>query len=119
MGVGVSETACGCVLQMEAEWRLRLEESQAELEGAQREGRSLSTELFRLKNSYEEALEQLETSNRENKNLQGERSSVPLSVSPSLRLYLSPIAPQLSLSFSLSLSGVLEMSEMSEMSEMC
>lgn len=40
------------------------------MEGAQKEARSLSTELFKMKNSYEEALDQLETLKRENKNLQ-------------------------------------------------
>lgn len=38
---------------------------------SQKESRSLSTELFKLKNSYEEALDHLETVKRENKNLQG------------------------------------------------
>lgn len=56
---------------MVSEWKLKFEESQLELEGSQKESRSLSTELFRLKASYEEALDQLETANRENKNLQG------------------------------------------------
>ncbi|RXM35879.1 Myosin-1 [Acipenser ruthenus] len=49
-----------------AEWKQKYELRQAELE----EVRSLSTELFKLKNSYEEALDQLETFKRENKNLQ-------------------------------------------------
>ena len=75
---------------MVSEWKLRLEESQTELEGSQKEGRSLSTELFRLKNSYEEALEQLETANRENKNLQGEDPRPSLSLP--LSVYLSPLA---------------------------
>lgn len=57
--------------QVLAEWKQKYEESQAELEGAQKDARSLSTELFKLKNSYEEALEHLETMKRENKNLQG------------------------------------------------
>lgn len=42
-----------------------------ELEASQTESRSLSTELFKLKNCYEEALEHLETVKRENRNLQG------------------------------------------------
>lgn len=54
-----------------AEWKQKYEESQAELEGAQKEARSLSTELFKLKNAYEECLDNLETLKRENKNLQG------------------------------------------------
>ena len=56
--------------QVLAEWKQKYEEGQAELEGAQKEARSLSTELFKMKNSYEEALDQLETLKRENKNLQ-------------------------------------------------
>lgn len=42
-----------------------------ELEASQSESRSLSTELFKLKNCHEEALEHLETVRRENRNLQG------------------------------------------------
>ena len=57
-------------VQVLAEWKQKYEESQAELEGAQKEARSLSTEMFKLKNSYEEALDHLETLKRENKNLQ-------------------------------------------------
>lgn len=56
--------------QILAEWKQKYEESQAELESAQKESRSLNTELFKLKNSYEEALDHLETMKRENKNLQ-------------------------------------------------
>lgn len=53
------------------ERRRQEEEMQRELEAAQREARSLGTELFRLRHSHEEALEALETLKRENKNLQG------------------------------------------------
>ncbi|TRY83621.1 hypothetical protein DNTS_022101 [Danionella cerebrum] len=59
-----------------AEWKQKFEEGQAELEGAQKEARSLSTELFKMKNSYEESLDQLETLKRENKNLQQEISDL-------------------------------------------
>nr|XP_023699012.1 myosin heavy chain, fast skeletal muscle-like [Paramormyrops kingsleyae] len=59
-----------------AEWKQKYEESQAELEGAQKEARSLSTELFKMKNSYEETLDHLETMKRENKNLQQEISDL-------------------------------------------
>ncbi|KAK5902733.1 hypothetical protein CesoFtcFv8_007964 [Champsocephalus esox] len=59
-----------------AEWKQKYEEGQSELEGAQKEARSLSTELFKMKNSYEEALDQLETMKRENKNLQQEISDL-------------------------------------------
>lgn len=55
-----------------AEWKQKYEEGQSELEGALKEARSLGTELFKMKNSYEEALDQLETMKRENKNLQRE-----------------------------------------------
>lgn len=57
-------------LQVLSEWKQKYEESQAELDGSQKESRSLSTELFKVKNSYEEALEQLEVLKRENKNHQ-------------------------------------------------
>jgi len=58
------------VIKVLAEWKQKYEESQAELEGSLKETRSLGTELFKMKNSYEEALDQLETLKRENKNLQ-------------------------------------------------
>ena len=48
-----------------AEWKQKFEESQTELEGSQKEARALSTELFKLKNSYEEALDHLETMKRD------------------------------------------------------
>lgn len=54
-----------------SDWKLRFEESQTDLEATQKESRNLSTELFKLKNCYEEALDHLETVKRENKNLQG------------------------------------------------
>lgn len=59
------------MVQVLAEWKQKYEECQCELESSQKEARSLSTELFKLKNSYEESLDQLETVKRENKNLQG------------------------------------------------
>merc|ERR1712003_361686 len=55
-----------------AEAKQKQEEIQTELEQAQKEARSLSTELFKTKNAYEEALDALETVKRENKNLQEE-----------------------------------------------
>lgn len=57
--------------QVLAEYRQKYEECQSELEASQKESRALSTELFKLKNSYEETLDHLETVKRENKNLQG------------------------------------------------
>lgn len=61
-----------------AEWKQKFEEAQTELEASQKEARALSTELFKLKNAYEESLEHLETFKRENKNLQGETTPIPL-----------------------------------------
>ncbi|VCW52320.1 unnamed protein product, partial [Gulo gulo] len=60
-----------------AEWKQKLDESQAELEAAQKGSRSLSTEVFKLQNAYEEVVDQLETLRRENKNLQGELPPPP------------------------------------------
>lgn len=60
-----------CLTQLLSDWKLRFEECQTDLEASQKESRNLSTELFKLKNSYEEALDHLETVKRENKNLQG------------------------------------------------
>ena len=57
--------------QVLSEWKLKYEEAQAELDGSQKESRSLSTEVFKIKNSYNEALEHLEVLKRENENLQG------------------------------------------------
>lgn len=58
------------VLQVISEWKQKCEECQTELELSQKESRSLSTELFKLRNAYEMVLDQLETIKRENKNLQ-------------------------------------------------
>lgn len=58
-------------MQVLSDWKLKFDECQMELEASQKESRSLSTELFKLKNCYEEALDQLETIKRENRNLQG------------------------------------------------
>ncbi|KAL2297583.1 hypothetical protein Nmel_016128 [Mimus melanotis] len=63
-------------LQILAEWKQKYQESQTELEAAQKESRSLSTEIFRMKNAYEEMLDQAETVRRENKNLQQEISDL-------------------------------------------
>lgn len=71
--------------QILAEWKQKYEESKAELEGTQKESRSLSTELFKLKNSYEEALDHLETVKRENKNLQRESDQNVLCGSTTLK----------------------------------
>lgn len=67
---------CSRFLQVLAECRQKYEECQSELEASQKESRGLSTELFKLKNSYEETLDHLETVKRENKNLQGTASGI-------------------------------------------
>ena len=64
------------IVQVLADWKQKYEEGQAELEGSLKEARSLSTELFKMKNSYEETLDHLETMKRENKNLQREFFSI-------------------------------------------
>jgi len=53
-----------------------LEESQSDLEVSQRESRTVSTELFKLKNSYEETLDHLESMTRERKNLQRKKETL-------------------------------------------
>uniref|UniRef100_A0A8C7E7I3 Myosin heavy chain 13 n=1 Tax=Naja naja TaxID=35670 RepID=A0A8C7E7I3_NAJNA len=58
-----------------ADWKQKYEE-QSELEASQKESRSLSTELFKMKNAYEESMDHLETLKRENKNLQQEISDL-------------------------------------------
>ncbi|XP_067333849.1 myosin-4-like isoform X2 [Channa argus] len=58
--------------KVEAEWKQKYEESQAELESALKEACSLGTENFKMKNTFEECVEQVETLKRENKNLQQE-----------------------------------------------
>merc|ERR1711979_152884 len=47
-----------------AEHKQKEEELQVELESAQKEARSMSTELFKTKNAYEEALDGLEKAKR-------------------------------------------------------
>ena len=49
------------------EWKQKHEETQAELESSLKEVRSIGTENFKMKNSYEESLDLLETLKRENK----------------------------------------------------
>ncbi|NWI47259.1 MYH6 protein, partial [Picathartes gymnocephalus] len=78
-GLGVGPSGCGVTPgcpQVLAEWKQKFEESQTELEASQKEARALSTDLFKLRNIYEESLEHLETFKRENKNLQEEISDL-------------------------------------------
>lgn len=66
---------CAASCQVLAEWKQKYEESQSDLEVSQRESRALNTELFKLKNSYEEVLDHLESMKRDNKNLQRKASA--------------------------------------------
>lgn len=58
-----------------ADWKHQQEECQALLDASQKEGCALSTELLQLKHAYEESTMGQETLKRENKILQGARSS--------------------------------------------
>ncbi|XP_076373054.1 myosin heavy chain, muscle-like isoform X2 [Tachypleus tridentatus] len=55
-----------------AEWKQKVDDLSAELDASQRECRDYSTELFKMRASYEEGQEQYEAVKRENKNLQDE-----------------------------------------------
>merc|ERR1719334_1329895 len=55
-----------------ATWKQRVEEIQSELDASQRESRNYQTEVYKLRTSYEESIEQLEIVKRENKNLTDE-----------------------------------------------
>ncbi|XP_076337304.1 myosin heavy chain, muscle-like isoform X5 [Tachypleus tridentatus] len=55
-----------------AEWKQKVDDLAAELDASQRECRDYSTELFKLRASFEESQEQHEAIKRENKNLQDE-----------------------------------------------
>ncbi|KAF4012383.1 hypothetical protein G4228_003433 [Cervus hanglu yarkandensis] len=82
-----ANTACACLDKKQrnfdkvfSEWKQKLDESQAELEAAQKESRSHSTEVFKMCNAYEEVVDQLETMRRENKNLQEEISDLTMQI---------------------------------------
>lgn len=57
-----------------ASWKMRVEELQAELDASQRECRNYSTEIYKLRSSYEETIEHIEIVKRENKTLSGKLS---------------------------------------------
>ena len=59
-------------LQVVGEWRLKCEDLGTELDNSQRECRNQSSELFRLRAAWDEAVEQLDSVRRENKNLADE-----------------------------------------------
>ncbi|XP_054249732.1 myosin-3-like [Indicator indicator] len=58
--------------KMVAEWKGKYEESQLEREARSKESHLLHSELFKVRNAYEDSLEQLETARRENKTLRQE-----------------------------------------------
>merc|ERR1719444_423402 len=49
------------------EWKLKVDSLGMDLDGSQKETRNASSELFRIKSAYEEAVLQLEEVRRENK----------------------------------------------------
>lgn len=55
---------------------MRVEELQADLDASQRESRNYSTEIIKLRASYEETIEQIEIIKRENKNLTGDYDEI-------------------------------------------
>merc|ERR1712110_44784 len=54
------------------EWKSKVDSLSMDLDGAQNETRSVSSELFKVKNAYDEAMIQLEEVRRENKTLSNE-----------------------------------------------
>ncbi|KAJ8344918.1 hypothetical protein SKAU_G00291110 [Synaphobranchus kaupii] len=58
--------------KMIAEWSQKCEELQVELDSSQKECRNYMTEIYKLKTSYEESLEHLETVKKDNKTLTDE-----------------------------------------------
>merc|ERR1719244_659653 len=54
------------------EWKQKVDGLSMDLDAAQNETRSVSSELFKIKNAYDEALLQLEEVRRENKTLSNE-----------------------------------------------
>merc|ERR1719278_1320836 len=54
------------------EWKAKVDGLGMDLDTAQKETRNISSELFRVKNAYDEAIIQLEEGRRENKNLSNE-----------------------------------------------
>merc|ERR1712060_751150 len=54
------------------EWKLKVEDLCSELEASQRECRNYNSEVFRLRASWDETVEQLDVVKRENKNLADE-----------------------------------------------
>merc|ERR1712096_125453 len=54
------------------EWKTKADDMMAELEACRTEGRNYSSEVFRLKASHDETIEQLDVVKRENKNLADE-----------------------------------------------
>ena len=58
--------------QVVEEWKAKVDDLGQEVEASQREARNYNSEVFRLKAAWDEAVEQLDTVKRENKNLADE-----------------------------------------------
>merc|ERR1712008_339431 len=54
------------------EWKMKVESLSLDLDNAQKECRNASSELFRVKNAYEESILQLDEVRKENKTLSNE-----------------------------------------------
>lgn len=63
------------------DWRQKCDELLAEVESCQKESKQHAAELFKLKTTYEESVEQNEALRRENKAFQGNTVTVCLKVS--------------------------------------
>ncbi|XP_043200285.1 myosin heavy chain, muscle-like isoform X9 [Amphibalanus amphitrite] len=55
-----------------AEWKMKVDDVAGELDASQRDCRNYSTELYRVRSTYDESVEQLEAVRRENKSLADE-----------------------------------------------
>ena len=60
------------IVRIVAEWKGKVEGLSLDLDNSQRETRNASSELFRVKNAYEESVLQLEEVRRENRALSTE-----------------------------------------------
>ena len=64
--VAVAEKKLNTFDKVVGEWRLKCEDLSAELDNSQRECRNQSSELFRLRAAWDEAVEQLDSVRRYN-----------------------------------------------------
>lgn len=73
-----------------SDWRQKCEELLSEVESCQKESRQHATELFKLKTTYEESVEQSEALRRENKALQGNADTSVTVTSLWISVYFKP-----------------------------